>query len=460
MGEIKITIKIEDLEMSTDDKVDYLKDTKGYDVVDFLSLVERSVTLPEGRSKQWVGDPQKSLEERKEERQEVIRYYEEHFLEFVKLCEENPEALKTETFPNQVLYVVVTNTTSFSLETFGEKEVRRVIKGVIDKEELGIKGRMGKFERGDRLGDDGEEYYCELIVPEDEKGKNRIICKNRSDILLLKEFRAQTDFGKVISFQVPHQVLDVFNKTSDFYIITSLLDKTAGYFYSSDLGQDIEEHLLREEYISLPQIDLSDYVNEVRDIVNSPLFLKICDYDHAGKIRDWLENIKESRYSESMYGAVDLILRKISESTSLYELGDMLSKHLKKLAGDDTNRRLLNETEGLIRALERNARAHWSDERPQWDDKYFTILDLKAIRDIYYDWCLLESLNKYLLDVADKNEKLFKDLWKEYIRAINRRGIQSICEFINIDTGTVRLLTLDKLVFDVDLSKGTVKEVQ
>ncbi len=138
----------------------------------------------------------------------------------------------------------------------------------------------------------------------------------------------------------------------------------------------------------------------------------------------------------------------------------MLSKHLKKLAGDDTNRRLLNETEGLIRALERNARAHWSDERPQGDDKYFTILDLKAIRDIYYDWCLLESLNKYLLDVADKNEKLFKDLWKEYIRAINRRGIQSICEFINIDTGTVRLLTLDKLVFDVDLSKGTVKEVQ
>jgi hypothetical protein len=457
MGEINITIKIEDLEMNTDDKIGHLKDIKEYEVVDFLSLAERSDILPEEQLKQWMGDPQKSPEERREERQKVIRHYEEHSSELYELFGENPEALKTEIFPDQVLYVVLTNTTSFSLETFGEKDIKRVIRGIIDKQ-LELNGKITKFGRGDSLFE-GEEYYIELIVAEDKKEENRTICKGRSEILLLKEFWAQTEFGKVISFQIPHEVLDVFNKTSDFYVITSILGKASGYFYSADLGPDVEEHLLSEEYISLPQIDFSDYVNEVKDIVNSPLFLKICDYDRTDKIRKWLENIKESRYDVSMYGAVDHILRKISESLSLYEPGDTLSNHVEKIAGDNTNRRLLSETAGLIGALERNARAHWNEERPKWDDKYFTVLDIKAIRDVYYDWCLLEALNRYLRTVADKNENSFQNLWKEYLRAIKRSGTRTICKFISIDTGTVRLLTLDKRVLDVDLSEKSIKEV-
>lgn len=464
MGEIKISFKIEDIDITTENKVGYLMEAKEYDVVDFLSLAWEYNILPAEKSKQWEEDlpisSEKTEEERQkireQERQQLINYYTVPFQELVDLLKENPQALKGDRFPCQVLYPVLTNTTDFPLKSLEEKDFMRAIEGIIF--EKFCMGGIGEFGRErPSPSPNREKYYVELIVTEDEKEENKDICKKKSEVLLLKEFWAQTDYGKVVSFPIEYQVLDVFSKTSDFVVITSVLDKAFGYFFSSDLSNSIEKYLLTGEYSSLPQMDISDYVKELGEIIRSPLFYKICEHDKKDKIRGWLENIKEGKYSESMYGAVEHILGEIAESLSIYERGDMLYRLLRKLAGENknTNRRILPSTESLIKALDRNPRAHWSAKRLKQDEKYFTMLELKAIRDVYYDYCLFESLSCCLKEIAKGNKKKFEYLWNKYYGDIIKGGKEINC---NIKENAI-FLTLDKHSFDVDILNKTAKEV-
>jgi hypothetical protein len=355
-----------------------------------------------------------------------------------------------------VLYALLINTTNFPLESLEKKEVMRAIEGIIF--ENFCTGGIGEFERErPSPSPNREKYSVELIVTEDENGKNKDICKKISEVLLLKEFRAQTDYGVVVSFPLQHQLLNVFCKTSDFVVITSVLDKAFGYFFSSDLSNSIETYLLKEEYSSLPQMDISDYVKELGRIIRSPIFYKICESDKRDKIRKWLKNIKEGIYGESMFGAVEHILREIAKSLPIYKSGEMLHGLLSKLSGkkENTNRRLLTSTEALIKALDRNPRAHWSAKRLKHDEKYFTMLELKAIRDVYYDYCLFESLDTCLKEVLEKNGRSFEDLWKEYYDDIIKGGNQIKCD---IKESTISL-TLDKHTFDIDILNKTAKEV-
>jgi hypothetical protein len=467
MGEIKILFEIEDIDITTENKVSYLMEAKEYDVVDFLSLAWEYNILPAEKSKQWEGDLQISSEKTEEERQKIreqerqqrqqlINYYTVHFQELVDLFKENPQALKGDRFPCQVLYPVLTNTTGFPLKSLEEKDFMRAIEGIIF--ENFCMGGIREFGREiPSPSPNREKYYVELIVTEDEKEENKDICKKKSEVLLLKEFRAQTDYGKVVSFPIEYQLLDMFSKTSDFVIITSVLDKAFGYFFSSDLSNSIEKYLLTGEYSSLPQMDISDYVKELGYIIRSPIFSNICELDKIDIIREWLENVKKGIYSKSMSGAVEHILREIAESLSIHERGDMLYRLLRKLAGEkeNKNRRLLPSTEALIKALDRNPRTHWSAKRLKHDEKYFTMLDIKAIRDVYYDYCLFESLDICLKEIAGENKRYSEDLWNEYYDDILKGGNQIKYDFKE----NAIFLTLGKHTFDVDLLNKTVKEV-
>jgi hypothetical protein len=465
MGDIKILFEIEDIDITTENKVSYLMEANEYDVVDFLNIAWENNILPAEKSKQWEGALQISSDKteqerqkiREDERQKVINHYNVHFQELVDLFKENPEALKGDRSPCQVLHAVLANTTDFPLENLEEKEVMRAIEGLIF--EIFCTGGIGKFEHEKPSPSlNRDKYYVELIVTEDEKGKNKDVCKKKLEILLLKEFRAATDYGKVVSFPIDYQHLDVFSKTGDFVVITSVLDKKAiGYFFSSNLSNSIKNSLLNEEYSSLPQMDISDYVKELGCIIRSPIFYKICELDKRDKIRKWLKNVKEGIYSEDMFGAVEYILREIAKSLPIYKSGDMLYKLLSKLSGkkENINRRLLLSTEALIKALDRNPRAHWSANRLEHDEKYYTMLDLKAIRDVYYDYCLFESLSICLKEMAGKNKRYFEYLWNEYYDDILKGGNKIKCD---IKENAI-FLTCDKHTFNVDILNETAKEV-
>jgi hypothetical protein len=440
MGEVKISVGIEDFSMNIEEKIDYLRNKREFSTEDLIEKIES-----------FLSD--EKYEQLRDERKEVVRYYEDNLQELVELYEEHPEALEGEIFPNQTLYVTLTNTTPFSFEDFEEKEIKRAIEGVIfDK--LGITGLIDKFEYASRVSENREKYYIELIVAEDKKEENRKRCEDISGILLLKEFRAQTAYGKVISFPIPHQLVDVFHRTSDFYVITSILDEASAYLCSSDLGRNVEEYLRKEEHVSLPQIDLSDYVNELREIVQSPSFKKICKNEYIFKVIDWLENMKKGSYEEPIYEVVEHILRNIARSVSVS--GMTLQDFLDGLTKNDTNRRLLEETKCLIKALERNPRAHGRAKRPKWDEKYFALLSMKAIRDVYYNWYLFESLSMCLREVEKEPGRSFQDLWREHVEEIKRSGTSIEYEFRG-DTIRFILNNLD-YIFDVDLSKNSVRE--
>jgi hypothetical protein len=464
MGEIKILFEIEDIDITTENKVSYLMEAKEYDVAKFLSLAWENNILPAEKSKQWEGDLQISSEKneeerqkiREQERQQLINYYNVHFQELVDLFKENPEALKGDRSPCQVLYAVLTNTTDFSLKNLEKKEVMRAIEGIIF--ENFCTGGIGEFAcEKPSPSHNREKYSVELIVTEDEKDENKDVCKKKSKVLLLKEFWADIDYGKVVSYPIQHQLLDMFSKTCDFVVITSVLDKAIGYFFSSDLSNSIKKSLLKEEYSSLPHMDISDYVKELGHIFRSPIFYKICESDKRDKIRKWLKNIKEGIYSEDMFGAVEHILREITKSLSIYKSGEMLHGLLSKLSGkkENINRRLLLSTEALIKALDRNPRAHWSARRLEHDEKYFTMLDLKAIRDVYYDYCLFESLSICLKEMAGENKRYFEDLWNESYDDILKGGNQIKCD---IKENAI-FLTRDKHTFNVDILNKTAKEV-
>jgi hypothetical protein len=151
--------------------------------------------------------------------------------------------------------------------------------------------------------------YIELIVPEDKRKRNRKICKNISGVLLLTGFQAHTAHGKVISYELRNQPLDDFHRDEDhrthsFYVITSIVKEPIIYLSSSNLGRDVVKYLRDEEVLSLPQIDFSDYVNEILEIVQNPLFIEICENQYRIKREVWSSTGRTGR----TYLAKDCIL--------------------------------------------------------------------------------------------------------------------------------------------------------
>lgn len=435
--EIKIAnIGIEDISMGMNEKIDYLLNKRGYSHEILIGLVENYMS--EEKFSLWRNEPQS-----------IIRYYEEHHQELVELFEKNPESLTGEQFPNQIVYIIVVNKTPFDFkENYLEMAIESVVFDI-----LRLQGKMGDLKYAERVSSHRGKYYIELEVSEDEQEENRIKCEKFSEISLLKEFGGQTVYGKVVSFPIQHEVLDVFLKTSDFYVITSTLNKASGYLCSSDFGQDMGDFLLEREYISLPQIEFSDYVNEVINIIHSPLFSKICDSEYTYKINALIEGIKEDRYDVPVYEVVEHILRKIARSISVS--GKTVQNFLDGLAGEITKRRLFDETASLIKALERNPRAHGRAKRPKWDEKYYAVLSMKAIRDIFHDWCLFESLNMCLSELGEKKGVSLQKLLKEYYEAIKLGETSIDYEF----RSEVIIFKLNNFNFDVNLSNNTVKEV-
>ena len=379
MGELKISgIEIGDIELNIERKVEYLENKFGAEYL--IARIKDSLPdVNEGN--------------------------------FRELYEEHPEALEEEIFPNQALEVTLTNTTPFSIEDFEEEEerIKKAIRGAIFGK-LEITGIIDKFGFAERVSEDMVKYSIELIVTEDKKGENREKCKDGSGILFLKEFPAQTTHEKVISSQIPHQLLDIFHRTDDLYVITSLLDKPSIYLCFSDLGRNVEDYLRNDEYESLPQINFSDCVNELIEIVRNPLFMEICEIQYINKIYDWLEDIKKGKYETAPEGSVEHILRKIAHSLGVSGKG--LQSFLDLLTTNDKNRRLFEETKCLIKAMARNPRAH--GELKRLDDKYFTILAMKAFRDIYLDCHFFKSLNICFKEMGKKTGDSFEELWKEY----------------------------------------------
>ena len=435
MMEIKIAnIGIEDISMGMNEKIDHLLNKKGYSYEILIELVENYMS--EEKFSLW-----------RNETQSIIRYYEEHHQELVELFEKNPESLTGEQFPNQIVYIIVVNKTPFDFkENYLEISIESVVFDI-----LRLQGKMVDFKYAERISSRREKHYIELEVSEDEQKENKIKCKNFSEISLLKEFGGQTVYGKVVSFPIQHEVLDVFLKNSDFYVITSTLNNASGYLCSSDLGQDIEDFLLEREYISLPQIMFSDYVNEVINIIHSPLFPKICDPEHVQKIQDWLGNVRKDTYT-SILEEIEHILGNMAGLLGFPGKG--MENYLNYLTSN-TNRRLFEETRSLIKALGRNPLYHGTAKRPKWDEKYLTILSMKAIRDIYCDWLFFESLTLCLENLAQKEGRTVEKLWPDYYDAI-KLGKHSIDYEIGVDIVTFRI---DNSNFSVDPAKNTVKEV-
>lgn len=405
--ELKITkVEIGDMLMCTEEKVQYLRDKEkeGFGIEYLTEKIEDF--LPDEKRESY-------------ELQGVVSYYTDtdNFQELVELYEKHPEKLEDVILPNQYLYVTVENTTSFYFGDSEEKgiEIESAIKRVI-RTKLEITD-IHSYEGPHEIRDDWMRCYIELIVPEDKRKINRKICKNISGVLLLTGFQAHTAHGKVISYELRNQPLDDFHRdevhrTHSFYVITSIVDEPIIYLSSSNLGRDVVKYLRGEEVLSLPQIDFSDYVNALIEIVQNPLFIEICENQYRIKITDWLEDIKKEKYGAVPEGVVEHILRKIAYAVGVS--GNGLQNFLDRLTTNDKNRRLFEETKSLIKALARNPRAHGSLERPKTDDKYFTILGMKAIRDIYLDRYFFESLNTCFKEMGKKTGDSFEELWKEY----------------------------------------------
>ena len=405
--ELKITkVEIEDMLMCTEEKVKYLRDKEkeGFGIEYLTEKIEDF--LPDEKRESY-------------ELQGVVSYYTDtdNFQELVELYEKHPEKLEDVILPNQYLYVTVENTTSFYFGDSEEKgiEIESAIKRVI-RTKLEITD-IHSYEGPHEIRDDWMRCYIELIVPEDKRKRNRKICKNISGVLLLTGFQAHTAHGKVISYELRNQPLDDFHRdevhrTHSFYVITSIVKEPIIYLSSSNLGRDVVKYLRDEEDLSLPQINFSDYVKELKSIVEMPLFREICEDEYRFKILEGLKTMVENIYSEPFYEVVEHMLGEIAGSLSLS--GNGMQWWLNGLTTNDKNRRLFEETKCLIKALERNRRAHGKAERAKSDDKYFTILGMKAVRDIYLDWYFFESLKICFEKLEKKTMVSLEELWKEY----------------------------------------------
>ncbi len=339
----------------------------------------------------------------------------------------NHNRFKNYEFPNRIIKIALENTFPYK---FSEDVVIRSIETILSGK-LRITGKIDVITGGEQVNSTRTIYYAKMIWNQKEMGKNRkIMSQNLSkEIILIKEFTAITRYGKVIDSILHRQILNEIPTTDDWHIVTSLIDTDANRAYlcfSSDLANEIKKRLYEDEYISLPQIDFSDYANELDNIIRDSLFRVICHGEYLSTLMDALHRFRGNDYSafSKTYEIIELILRNIV--TNLGDQASKMGEALDILAGNSSHRRLFNETECLIIAIGRNIQAHARHNRTRWDEKYLTILSMKAIRDIFLDWRFFEAFFKCLDVLSQENGKTSDDLWKIYEKDVKSRRKEDV----------------------------------
>ncbi len=322
---------------------------------------------------------------------------------------ENPQELLSES-PNQTISLILKDTTPFKLEN---KDYEVLIESICD--EIGLQGQIYKINFNKRISSSKMEYKVYLRAEEEFKEDNINKCRNFKELILVKGFQASTNYGKVSYADIPKHVLNVAPKEMDLRIITKLLGHNNNVTYicfSDTIYRKFTETLNEDEYKSLPQIDFSDYVEQLEKIVTSQLFRRICTGEYPQNVTKELEHLRNGNYTGAakLWDVIENILRNIAQNLEC--TGNSLGEYLDHLSKNNSHRRLFEETKCLVKAIDRNNQAHGRLVRSNSDQKYFAILCMKAIRDVYLNWCFFQSLDLCFSKMSSDLNLLIESLWK------------------------------------------------
>ena len=241
---------------------------------------------------------------------------------------------------------------------------------------------------------------------------------------MVKGFRANTKHGKIFHSYIQSQSLEDTPKKMDLQIITKLLENdNVTYICFLDLIDRKFIDVLKEEEYQSVQIDISDYVAEIECILNKQLFMKLCTNEYKSIINDEMRNMRSQNYRgvAKLWDAIERILGKIAKDSGYADQSGSLIKYVDYLSPiTKSNKILSEETKGLIKALARNQQAHGGLNRPDHDHKYLAIIWMKAMRDIYLDWCRFQSIDLCFAEMAsdlnlpiDYIRKIYGQNWKK-----------------------------------------------
>lgn len=370
-------------------------------IEDKVFLIEEGIDFEEKKPEDILD--KKSIEDKRKEgktnKQILIDYY-----------TENPQELLPQ-LPNQKMSIVIRDTMPFELKS----RYKELLGVVFD--ELGFQGHIKQINFNNNPATYKVEY--EIYIKSEEKIKeyNKTKCANFEELILVKHFEASTKYGKVSHADIPKQVLKFTPKEMNLRIINKLLgnnDNVTYICFSEIIYKKFTDILNQDESGSLPNIDISKYVQELEDIAISPLFREICTEEYPQIVTTKLEHLRNGNFAgaSEMYNIIENILRNIARKLGCTD--NILGKYLVYLSLDNSKRRLLKATNGLIVAIDRNNQAHGSLPNSDFDQKYFAILNIKAIRDIYLDYYFFQSLDlcfsKMALDLHVSKE----DIWNLY----------------------------------------------
>lgn len=317
--------------------------------------------------------------------------------------------------PNQIVSVILKDITRFELDDEDYKSLLEII-----CEELGIKGQIPDIIYNQQVSPSKFEYKIYLRVDiENFKAHNTNVCNNRNEMILLKGFRASTKHGIISYADISKHVMNFTPKGMDLRVFTKLLknDNTT-YICFSELIYRKFTDVLEEDEHDFVQIDISEYVEEVEKIISSQLFGKICTDEHRSDIIGEMKNMRYKNYKgiAKSWNILENILRKIAQNLGYTDDSATLHNYLEYLSSSaNSHKRLSKETESLIIAIGRNEEAHGTSARPHFDHKYLAILWMKAVRDIYNDWCRFQSIDLCFDKMApDLDNQTKNDLWKIY----------------------------------------------
>jgi hypothetical protein len=317
--------------------------------------------------------------------------------------------------PNQIVSVILKDTSRFELDDNDFKSLLEII-----CEELGFKGQIPDIIFNQGVSPTKIEYkiYFRMNI-EDFKAHNRNVCDNFNELILLKGFRASTKHGIISYADISKHVMNFTPKGMDLRVFTKLLknDNTT-YICFSELIYRKFTDVLEEDEHDFVQIDISEYVEEVEKIISSQLFGKICTDEHRSEISGEIKNMRNQNYKgiAKLWNIIENILRKIAQNLGYTDDSATLHNYLEYLtASANSHKRLSEETKCLIIAIDRNKQAHGTSARPHFDHKYLAILWMKAVRDIYHDWCRFQSIDLCFNKMApDLDNQTKNDIWKIY----------------------------------------------
>ncbi len=370
-----------------------------------------NLAIDDGRTDEFIVKMEKDklqiyFGETRSEKQILIDYYTAHPIELRR--------------PNQLLYLIFKKIPSFDLD---EKEYESLIEHIIyDEIELECEILKIKHKKKGEF----KEYLVGLNVEGRLKRDNLNKCKPINEIILIRGFHTETNYGRVSSANISYSDLAFIPKKLNCRIINTIMrENNVTYIsFSEIIYNKLTEMLKNKEYDTLPQIDFSDYVNELKRIIRTHLFKRNCSDEYPLDINQELENFKKGIYGDKLWIAIEHILRNISERNGCS--GNSLGKYLAFLSSDDSNRRLFDETKYLIMALDRNKLAHGKLAHSNYDQKYLTILCMKALRDVYLNWCFFQSLDKCFTEMEKYHlNTSSEEFWKIYNG--NKHGNEQYC---------------------------------